>query len=315
MGLETDALIVSLAGARHGAISFQSLIDAGIAASSIRRRVGGVLQPFAKGVYLVGPMTSEGLLAAALMATPGSVASHRTAARLHQMALGPDRGVVHLSSEAGRRQKLPGVRIHRTVDLGPDDRTHRNGHAVTSLERTICDLAGEFHLPRLRHVAEKQIVDGNTSASELHGQIRSFVRRGRRGSTKLRHLAAHIGDEGLPGSVLEERMEEIVVGAGGFGRQRQFRPPWYDGVRGVVDFALPGLRLVIEADGRRWHAVTQAQEEDRRRDRLATRHGWTVLRFGGHEILHRAASLTVELGGLLAIRRAELAALGSGNEL
>ena len=74
MGLETDALIVSLAGARHGAIAFQSLIEAGITASSIRRRVGGVLQPFAKGVYLVGPMTSEGLLPAALMATPGSVA-------------------------------------------------------------------------------------------------------------------------------------------------------------------------------------------------------------------------------------------------
>jgi very-short-patch-repair endonuclease len=95
----------------------------------------------------------------------------------------------------------------------------------------------------------------------------------------------------------------------GVGRvQIQFCPPWYDGIRGIVDFALPELQLIVEADGRRWHAVTQAQEEDRRRDRRAARHGWTVLRFSGHEISHRKASLVDELCGLFAARRAELAA-------
>ena len=309
MGMETDALILRMASAAGGAVTHRQLTDAGIAPSSIQRRLGGVLTPFASGVYLVGASTPAATLVAALAATPGAVASHETAAQLHGLRMGGRGTPVHISRVGGRRRALSGVRVHRTVELGPDDRCTLGSIAATTLERTLCDLAGRIHLPRLRHLAELQIIEGNTTAARLHGQIRSFVRRGRPGSTKLRLLLPAIGN-GAPvaASVLERRMRSILRRTGVGGVVSQFRPPWYDGIRGVVDFALPELQLIVEADGRRWHAVTQAQEEDRRRDRRAARHGWTVLRFSGHEILHRAASLRVELEGLFAARRAELAA-------
>jgi hypothetical protein len=307
--METDALILRIASAKGGAITHRQLTEAGISTSSIQRRLEGLLTPFANGVYLVGAPTPRATLRAALVATPGAVASHETAAQLHGLLPTVGGGLVHISREEGRRRALPGVWVHRTVELGPDDRCVLDDLAATTLERTICDLARRLHFPRLRHVTEQQIVERRTTATKLHGQVRSFVRRGRPGSTKLRLLLLAVGEgEPIAASVLERRMRSILRRTGVGRVQIQFCPPWYDGIRGIVDFALPELQLIVEADGRRWHAVTQAQEEDRRRDRRAARHGWTVLRFSGHEISHRKASLVDELCGLFAARRAELAA-------
>lgn len=44
--------------------------------------------------------------------------------------------------------------------------------------------------------------------------------------------------------------------------------------------------LVIELDGRRWHAVEEAFVRDRRRDAAAARLGYAVLRFGYADVVH-----------------------------
>jgi very-short-patch-repair endonuclease len=38
-------------------------------------------------------------------------------------------------------------------------------------------------------------------------------------------------------------------------------------------------RLIIEGDGRRWHARLESMERDRARDNEAVAHGYRVLRF------------------------------------
>ena len=68
-------------------------------------------------------------------------------------------------------------------------------------------------------------------------------------------------------------MEELLGGVGITSLLRQFRPPWFDGVRGTVDFADPAARVILEVDGRSWHATSQAMADDRRRDRVAAGHG------------------------------------------
>lgn len=65
--------------------------------------------------------------------------------------------------------------------------------------------------------------------------------------------------------------------------------------------------MVVELDGRRWHTTAQAQTEDRRRDRLATTHGWVTLRFGWAEVVHRPAAVVDECRAVLAARGAEQA--------
>ena len=58
----------------------------------------------------------------------------------------------------------------------------------------------------------------------------------------------------------------------------QYPLPWRSPRRGRVDFAYPGIRLIIELDGRKWHSTLDAFEEDRLRDNLAQLAGWRVLR-------------------------------------
>ena len=45
-----------------------------------------------------------------------------------------------------------------------------------------------------------------------------------------------------------------------------------------VDVYIPGWRLVIEADGRNWHARVEDFEEDRRRDNELAMKGIQVIR-------------------------------------
>ncbi len=42
--------------------------------------------------------------------------------------------------------------------------------------------------------------------------------------------------------------------------------------------------LILEIDGRSWHAREASMAKDRARDRVAARHGWQTLRILGEEI-------------------------------
>ncbi len=61
---------------------------------------------------------------------------------------------------------------------------------------------------------------------------------------------------------------------------------------GRVDMAYESHRLVIEADGRRWHATSAAFLEDRERDNKAQLAGWRVLRFSWWDVEERPAYVT-----------------------
>lgn len=112
-----------------------------------------------------------------------------------------------------------------------------------------------------------------------------------------------LDEEPIPASELERRGHQLFR-RGGLGEfSMHFVPPWSDGVRGVVDFAWENERVIVELDGRRWHAVTKAQEEDRRRDRVAAAKGWVVLRFGWQELVERPHQVLSELRFMLDQRR------------
>jgi very-short-patch-repair endonuclease len=47
----------------------------------------------------------------------------------------------------------------------------------------------------------------------------------------------------------------------------------------AMDFALPNLRLDIEADGEKWHTSPDDKQSDNERDKKLAALGWTVIRF------------------------------------
>jgi very-short-patch-repair endonuclease len=67
---------------------------------------------------------------------------------------------------------------------------------------------------------------------------------------------------------------------------RQMALPGAGAVEGLVDAAYAECRLILEADGRRWHTRVRDLSRDHARDAEAARAGWQTLRFL-HETITR----------------------------
>lgn len=286
---EVDATILAQAADGGMVVTHRQLIAAGVSRSQIHRRIGQLLVPLSDGVYAVGPITADVRLMGALAALPHAVTSHVTAGTRHGLtSLGGSDDVAVLLAGRRTRRHLDGVRIHFTRWLPAMDITLVGGLPATTVDRTLCDLSVHFPASRLRHLIEQAILDRKTTATAMQACLLGWCRRGRPGSATLRRTGQLLLDtDPVPHSELERRARALFRRARLAAWVEQHRPPWYDGIRGVVDYAWPEARLVVEVDGRRWHATTQAHVEDRRRDRLAAEHGWLTLRFGWQEIVER----------------------------
>ena len=301
---EVDATILALAAERSMVVTKRQLDAAGISRSQIHRRAGRLLTPLSDGVYAVGPITVDVLLHGALVALPHAVISHVTAGLRHGLSSLPRSDEVSVLLAGHRtRRSIDGVRIHFTRWLPLVDMTLVAGLPATTVERTLCDLSIQFPASRLRHVIEQAILDRQTTPTALQACLLGWCRRGRPGAATLRRTGQLLLDsEPVSGSELERRAVTLFRQADLPTWIEQYRPPWYDGIRGIVDVAWPEARLLVELDGRRWHATTQAQAEDRRRDRLAAEHGWLTLRFGWQEIAERPGQVVDECRAALRSR-------------
>ena len=68
-----------------------------------------------------------------------------------------------------------------------------------------------------------------------------------------------------------------------------------------VDFCWPDQRLVLEADGRRWHDPDDARHADRRRSNACARLGWRVLRVTWAEAVHDGEAVVALVRASLAV--------------
>ena len=71
--------------------------------------------------------------------------------------------------------------------------------------------------------------------------------------------------------------------------------------RGRVDFFYPEANLVIEVDGRRWHAGRRPEVRDRRRDHSLVLGGKRVLRFTWEDVVHEPAYFLEVVGEALGL--------------
>jgi predicted transcriptional regulator of viral defense system len=124
-------------------MSRSQLLELGISAAAIatwRRRHR--LQVVHRGVYSVGhtALRAEGhRLAAVLACGPRAVLSHRSAAA-HWGLLRTDQTRIDVTAPRGRHG-APGIRLHRSRSLDAQDTTHHQGIPVTTVSRTLLDLA------------------------------------------------------------------------------------------------------------------------------------------------------------------------------
>jgi very-short-patch-repair endonuclease len=86
----------------------------------------------------------------------------------------------------------------------------------------------------------------------------------------------------------------------------QFRLPGRGAVAGLADLAYPDAKLLIEADGRRWHARVRDFERDRARDAETNRAGWVTQRFSYEQITTSPDEVVTTIAAIRATRLAQL---------
>ena len=132
-------MIATLAARQHGVVGRAQLLEAGIGARAIERRIESArLHPLHRGVYAVGHhvVSERGRWMAAALCT-GGVLSHRSAGAL--WGIRPWTGRIEITTQ-WTRAKRPGLLFHRAL-LTPDEITTHAGIPVTTPARTQLDLA------------------------------------------------------------------------------------------------------------------------------------------------------------------------------
>ena len=293
-----DRVVAELAAKQYGVVARRQLLAAGVASSRIgRQQAAGRLLPLYRGVYAVGHdrLTCDGhWLAAVLAAGPGAVLSHREAAALH--GLRPSsRPTVDVTVPAQRR--VPGVQVHRVERLDPDDTTTVAGIPVTTVARTLVDLADVVAPRALR----KAIVEAERSRRLDVREVETVLARTRTrngdGCRRVRGALTELATLGasVTRSELEDRFLALLDR---HGMPRPSTNAWTE--RMEVDAAWPAQRLVVELDGWDGHKTRRAFQDDRTRSNDLQAAGWTVLRFTYADVTQRPRDTAARVRRALA---------------
>lgn len=135
--------LATLAKRQHGVVSRRQLTALGIGRGAIDARLRlSRLHPIHRGVYAVGhaPLSLRARWMAAVLAYGDeAVLSHQSAAALWGL-MRPKSLPIDVTSHRGRPGRS-GIRLHRS-HLAEDERAVEAGIPVTSVPRTLLDLAG-----------------------------------------------------------------------------------------------------------------------------------------------------------------------------
>jgi hypothetical protein len=204
---------------------------------------------------------------------PDAVLSHRSAAS--QWDIRPGFWKVEVTTPHSRRSRK-GTRVH-TAKLHPEDITIHDGIPVTSVARTILDLATLLTEVQLTRLIEEGV---RKERLDLRALERAIARRPRvAGVVRLRRVLAAYRGPADTRSRLERDFRALIVKAG-------LPEPQYNVVvEGLtVDVYWPQWRLVVEIDGKPYHTDPSAFETDRIRDATLQKAGLRVLRVTGHRL-------------------------------
>ena len=285
-------MIAAFAQRQHGVIAAWQLVRLGFDAKALRYRAKVErLHRLHHGVYAVGhtKLTREGHWMAAVLAYgPDAVLSHRTAAALWE--IGKSWGKLDVTTPHSRRSRAR-IRAH-TAPLPPEDLCRRSGIPVTSVARTILDVAGVLDEDRLTRVIEDAV---RARLFHLPALDHAIARRPRaRGVKRLRAVLADYRETDLR-SELERDFRALIQQAG-------LPEPGYNVlVAGVlVDAFWPSWQLVVELDGRVYHTSPRAFERDRVRDATLQKANLHVLRITHRRLTREPATV---LADIMALRQ------------
>jgi very-short-patch-repair endonuclease len=276
-GPPLDRALAELADRQWGVVSLAQLRALGIGARAAQlRAAAGRLHRVHRGVYAVGHrmLRPEGhRLAAVLACGAGAVLSHRSAAA-HWELLATSQERIDVTATRGRHP-VPGIRLHTSRSLDAQDTTSHEGIPITTVYRTLLDLAATARSDQLE----------NALAQAMHLQlydqhaIDDVIARsnGHRGTKVLAEATRQ--EPRITKSMWESRMLKLVRRAGlpePICNKALHAP---DHGECKPDFYWPAYDLIVETDGWEAHRTLAAFRSDRAKDAALTAAGYKVLRF------------------------------------
>jgi len=212
-------------------------------------------------------------MAAVLASGPDALLSHQTAAALWGIR-GYSGGAIHVTVS---RKSTSTKRIRRHLSyVPPDERSEREGIPVTSVHRTIYDLAATASVDEVIAMIKEAKYLNLWDRLSLWDLLDRYPAK--RGSRNLRLALHRITEEpaGQKRSKLEERFAPFLR------RHRLPLPRFNDWIAldprpYRVDCHWPQRHLIVELDGWEGHSSRSAFQDDRARDRALKVAGYSVI--------------------------------------
>ena len=301
---------------RSGLVTPGLLRGAGVSRMALSRALGRAeVTRIHPGVYGLGPLapwplfsvTHEGVApdlvqhvrAGLLSLGDSATAAGRTAACLRGWGLLVEpRGEIDVVVPRGRsRTRLAGVRVLQRRRVLREPLVLQSGSApvwVTTAVATVLDCCRLLPHEEAVVVCDSALRSRQVTLAQLQAAAARLA--GVREARRVRR--ALDGCDPEAGSVLESVLRVRMTGDGidGFGTQQAVRD-----ARGRhilrVDFQFAAQRLVVEADGSRWHPDPA---RDQGLDNRLGAAGWRVLRFTWAQVVHDPAAVLALLRDALS---------------
>ena len=247
-----------MVAAQFGVVTRAQLLAAGVGSKGISLRVrDGRLHRLHPGVYAVGHtvLVPKGRMLGGRPVLRARGRRCRTRApRRCTMSGRRDRERTS-ASPVPAHTRGPGIVVHRTRRLDPEDVTTIDGIRVTTVARTILDLAEILNPRQLTTLIDRAEALRVFDLAELEATI---ARNPGRKTTTLREA---LGAEAPSQRELQRRFLRLC-------RRHGLPEPQQEAPIGAyhADFYWPAARLVVETDGRAHHERRAAFERDRQRD-------------------------------------------------
>lgn len=290
-GRTVERILDRLATREHGVVTRRALLDAGVTEDQVDDRIEkGLLIVEFRGVYRVGhraPSLEARYMAAVRACGDGAVLFRRAGGHLFGLLRG---GAPALEVLAPTERRIEGVTTKRSRRIEPRDVTRYKQIPVTTVPRTLVDLAAVLSLEDLARACHEAGVRYDTTPRDVD---RVLARRPRSpGAANLMRVL--YGDAHVTLSALERAFLRILRDAG-------LPLPVTNKVAGGrrVDCRWPDHHLTVELNGYRYHRSRHAWEQDHQRRREAHARGDEFRTYTYADVFEDPSFMLAELGGLL----------------
>jgi len=303
-----ELALSELAAGQCGVFARAQVLAAGGSNSLVKRRLAtGAWRLRHPGVYAISAVPTswhQDIWAALLAIGPRATVSHETALRLHGLGddLVPSRPLT-FTIPHGDHARVAGAVAHQIDDLAPADVGAVAMLPTSRPHRAVVEVAATVGRRRLGDIVDELLVTRRTSHEAIAACLARIARPGKPGVRALGEVLDERGDGYVAdASKLERALFTALESAGLPPPRRQAPLPGRGALEGLVDAAYDDAKVIIEADGRRWHTRIRDLKRDHQRDAEAARVGWQTLRFLYEEIMGNPGDVCAMIRDVCAVR-------------